>query len=163
MAPYLDTKRFHWVFFGDSFFYPFDNRDQTASTPDMGVYVPLQEKMLARYKKQMNVDALPANLAGYEDFVRSTMADNQKRGGVAVKFEAAYFRTLYFTDPRAKRPTQSIPSTIPAAFLPLRITACFKTTFSASWLIRPANLNCRCISIPPSASAIILVSAKAMS
>src|SRR6266478_4017031 len=88
MAPYLDTKRFHWVFFGDSFFYPFDNRDQTASTPEMGVYVPVQGKMLARYKKQMNVDALPATLAGYEDFVRSTMAGNQKRGGVAVKLEA---------------------------------------------------------------------------
>jgi uncharacterized protein len=99
MAPYLDTKRFHWVFFGDSFFYPFDNHDQTASTPDMGVYVPLQEKMLARYRKQMNVAALPSDLAGYENFVRGTMADNQKRGGVAIKFEAAYFRTLYFTDP----------------------------------------------------------------
>ena len=103
MAPYLDTKRFHWVFFGDSFFYPFDDRDQTTSTPDMGVYVPLQEKMLARYKKQMNVDALPTDLAGYENFVRGTMADNQKRGGVAIKFEAAYFRTLYFTDPPRER------------------------------------------------------------
>jgi hypothetical protein len=103
MAPYLDTKRFHWVFFGDSFFYPFDNRDQTASTPDMGVYVPLQEKMLARYKKQMSVDALPADLAGYEAFVRNTMADNQKRGGVAIKYEAAYFRSLYFSDPPRER------------------------------------------------------------
>jgi predicted TIM-barrel fold metal-dependent hydrolase len=44
-------------------------------------------------------DALPENLAGYEAFVRNTMADNQKRGGVAIKFEAAYFRTLYFGDP----------------------------------------------------------------
>src|SRR6266403_4637579 len=99
MAPYLDTKRFHWVFFGDSFFYPFDNRDQTASTPDMGVYVPLQEKMLIRYKKQMNMAGLPAVLTDYEDFVRRTMEDNQKRGGVAIKFEAAYFRSLYFSDP----------------------------------------------------------------
>src|SRR5713226_8701131 len=99
MPAYLDTKRFHWVFFGDSFFYPFDNRDQIASTPDNGVYIPLQEKMLVRYKKQMNVDSLPADLAGYENFVRNTMADNQKRGGVAIKFEAAYFRTLYFSDP----------------------------------------------------------------
>jgi uncharacterized protein len=99
MAPYLDPKRFHWVFFGDSFFYPFDNRQQTASTPDMAVYVPLQEKMLARWKKQEGVEGLPADLAGYEEFVRRTMADNQKHGGVAIKFEAAYFRTLYFTDP----------------------------------------------------------------
>ena len=99
MAPYLDSKRFHWVFFGDSFFYPFDNRDQTASTPDMGVYIPLQEKMLARYKRQMSVEAPPDDLAGYEAFVRTTMADNQKRGGVAMKYEAAYFRSLYFSDP----------------------------------------------------------------
>jgi uncharacterized protein len=103
MAPYLDTKRFHWVFFGDSFFYPFDDRDQTASTPDMGVYIPLQEKMLARYKQQLNVNELPADLAGYEAFVRNTMADNQKRGGVAMKFEAAYFRSLYFSDPPRER------------------------------------------------------------
>ncbi len=99
MAPYLDPKRFHWVFFGDAFFYPFDNHQQTAGTPDMGVYVPLQEKMLSRWKKQEGVEGLPADLSGYEEFVRRTMADNQKRGGVAIKFEAAYFRTLYFTDP----------------------------------------------------------------
>lgn len=65
----------------------------------MGVYVPLQEKMLSRWKKQEGVEGLPEDLAGYEDFVRRTMADNQKHGGVAIKFEAAYFRSLYFADP----------------------------------------------------------------
>jgi hypothetical protein len=99
MAPYLDTKRFHWVFFADSFFYPFDNHDQLATTPDVAVYVPLQEKMLARYKKQEGIEGLPADLAGYEDFIARTLAENKKRGGVAMKFEAAYFRTLYFSDP----------------------------------------------------------------
>ena len=99
MAPYLDTKRYRWVFFGDAFFFPFDNRAQTASTPDMGVYVPLQEKMLMRWKKQEGVEGLPADLQGYEAFVRRTMEDNQKKGGVAVKFEAAYFRSLSFGDP----------------------------------------------------------------
>jgi len=38
-------------------------------------------------------------LAGYEDFVRRAVQDNQKKGGVAMKFEAAYFRSLYFSDP----------------------------------------------------------------
>src|SRR5262249_58722428 len=99
MPAYLDSKRFHWVFFGDAFFYPFDNRDQTASTPDMGVYVPLQEKMLARWKKQEGLQGLPADLAGYVSFVEKTMEANQKHGGVAIKFEAAYFRSLYFDDP----------------------------------------------------------------
>ena len=99
LAPYLNPKRFHWVFFVDSFLFPFDNHDQAAKNGDMGVYIPLQEKVLQRYKKQEVVDGLPADLAGYEAFVRATLADNQKKGGVAIKFEAAYFRTLYFRDP----------------------------------------------------------------
>lgn len=100
MPGYLDPKKYHWVFFTDSFFFPFDNAAERASTPDMETYVPLQEKMLSRYKKLEGVEGLPADLAGYEDFLRRTMADNQeKRGGVAIKFEAAYFRSLYFTDP----------------------------------------------------------------
>jgi hypothetical protein len=99
LAPYLDPKRFHWVFFVDSFLFPFDNHDQTGKNGDMAVYVPLQEKVLQRYMKQENVASLPADLAGYEAFVRQTLADNQKKGGVAIKFEAAYFRTLFFRDP----------------------------------------------------------------
>jgi uncharacterized protein len=103
MAPYLDPKRFHWVFFVDSFLFPFDNRAQAAKNGDMGVYIPLQEKVLRRWMKQENVAALPRDLAGYEAFVRQTVADNQKRGGVAMKFEAAYFRSLYFSDPSRDR------------------------------------------------------------
>src|SRR5258708_3562273 len=99
LAPYLNPKRFHWVFFVDSFLFPLENRDQTGKNPDMGVYIPLQEKVLHRYMRQESVSGLPADLAGYEAFVRQTVADNQKRGGVAMKFEAAYFRSLYFSDP----------------------------------------------------------------
>jgi hypothetical protein len=103
LAPYLDPKRFHWVFFVDSFLFPFDNHDQSAKNGDMGVYIPLQEKVLQRYMKQEGVNGLPADLAGYEAFARQTLADNQKKGGVAMKFEAAYFRTLYFRDPPSEK------------------------------------------------------------
>jgi hypothetical protein len=99
LAPYLDPKRFHWVFFVDSFLFPFDNHDQTAKNGDMGVYIPLQEKVLQRYLKQEGANGLPADLTGYESLVRQILTDNQKKGGVAMKFEAAYFRTLYFRDP----------------------------------------------------------------
>jgi uncharacterized protein len=99
LAPYLDPKRFHWVFFVDSFLFPLDNRDQTGKNSDMGVYIPLQEKVLHRYMQQEHVASLPADLAGYEAFVRQTLTDNKKKGGVAMKFEAAYFRSLYFSDP----------------------------------------------------------------
>jgi uncharacterized protein len=103
LAPYLDPKRFHWVFFVDSFLFPLDNHAQVAKNGDMAVYVPLQEKVLQRYMKQESVNTLPANLAGYESFVRQTLSDNQKKGGVAIKFEAAYFRSLYFSDPPRDR------------------------------------------------------------
>src|SRR6476646_876326 len=45
MADYLDPKRFRWVFFVDSFMFPFNNRQLTARSPDQQVYIPLQEKM----------------------------------------------------------------------------------------------------------------------
>ena len=99
MAPYLDPRRFHWVFFVDSFLFPFDNHEQIAKNGDLAVYIPLQEKLLERYKKAANVSGLPVDLLGYETFLRQTLADNQKKGGVAIKFEAAYFRSLYFSDP----------------------------------------------------------------
>jgi hypothetical protein len=99
LAPYLDPKRFHWVFFVDSFLFPFNNRDVSGKNGDLGVYIPLQEKVLLRYEKQESLSGIPADLAGYESFVRQTVTDNQKKGGVAMKFEAAYFRSLYFSDP----------------------------------------------------------------
>jgi uncharacterized protein len=99
LAPYLDPKRFHWVFFVDAFLFPFDNRNLIAKNGDMAVYIPLQEKVLQRYMKQENAKGLPADLAGYEAFIRQTLSDNQNKGGVAMKFEAAYFRSLYFRDP----------------------------------------------------------------
>jgi hypothetical protein len=99
LAPYLDPKRFHWVFFVDSFLFPFDNRGQTGKNTDLGVYIPLQEKVLQRYEKQESLTAIPADLAAYESFVRQTLSDNQKKGAVAMKFEVAYFRSLYFADP----------------------------------------------------------------
>ena len=68
MPGYLDSRRFHWVFFVDSFFYPFDNTSQTASTPDMGVYVPLQEKMLGRYKKLESVSGIAGGFGGLRRF-----------------------------------------------------------------------------------------------
>src|SRR5689334_20070634 len=41
LAPYLDPKRFHWVFFVDAFLFPFDNRNLIAKNGDMAVYIPL--------------------------------------------------------------------------------------------------------------------------
>lgn len=99
MAPYLDPKRFRWVFFADAFMWPFDNRLQRARNGDEEVYIPLQEKMLHRWMQQENVSKLPTSFADYLAFISRTLEDNQKKGGIAMKFEVAYFRSTKFGDP----------------------------------------------------------------
>jgi len=99
MHDYLDPKRFRWVFFVDSFMFPFNNRQMTARNPDQQVYIPLQEKMLHRYMQQASLNQLPPNFDGYLAFISRILEENQKKGGIAMKFEAAYFRPLRFGDP----------------------------------------------------------------
>jgi uncharacterized protein len=99
MPDYLDPKRFPWVFFADSFMWPFNNERETARNPDEGVFIPLQEKMLHRWMQQVNVSKLPANFGDYLKFVSRVLEDNQKKGGIAMKFEVAYFRPMTFGDP----------------------------------------------------------------
>jgi hypothetical protein len=99
MPDYLDPKRFPWVFFADSFMWPFNNERETARNADEGVYIPLQEKMLHRWMQQENIGKLPANLNNYLDFVVKVLDDNQKKGAIAMKFEVAYFRPTTFSDP----------------------------------------------------------------
>jgi hypothetical protein len=99
MAPYLNPERFPWVFFADSFMWPFSNERETARNPDEAVFIPLQEKMLHRWMQQVNVNKLPAKFADYLEFIVRVLADNQKNGGIAMKFEVAYFRPTTFSDP----------------------------------------------------------------
>jgi hypothetical protein len=99
MADYLDLKRFLWVFFADSFMWPFDNQRERARNRDQEVYIPLQEKMLRRWMEQENGSKLPPDFTGYLAFVSRTLEDNQKKGAIAMKFEVAYFRTTKFGDP----------------------------------------------------------------
>jgi predicted TIM-barrel fold metal-dependent hydrolase len=99
MADYLDPKRFPWVFFADSFMWPFNNEREAARNPDEAVYIPLQEKMLHRWMGQENVSKLPAKFSDYLEFIVRVLADNQKKGGIAMKFEVAYFRPTTFSDP----------------------------------------------------------------
>ena len=103
MAPYLNAKRFHWVFFVDSVLFPFDNHGLMARNGDQATYIPLQEAKLKRELSQESLSALPANLSDYQGFISRLLEDNQRHGGVAIKFEVAYFRPLHFGDPSPGR------------------------------------------------------------
>ncbi len=99
MGDYLDPKRFHWVFFVDSFLFPLDNSDLAARNGDEEAYVPLQEKKLKRELTQAGLSALPDDFPGYLAFVNRIVEQNRSHGGVSIKFEIAYFRSLHFDDP----------------------------------------------------------------
>ncbi len=99
MPPYLDPARFKWVFFVDCFMFPLDNTGLAARNTDEAVYMPLQTKLRQQYAQQIGIQSLPSTFADYLSFVSRSLEVNQKRGGVAVKFEASYFRSLSFDDP----------------------------------------------------------------
>jgi hypothetical protein len=99
MAPYLDSARFKWVFFVDCFMFPLDNSALAARNTDEAVYMPLQTRLRQQYARELGIQTLPATFAEYLTFVSRSLEANQKRGGVAVKFEASYFRSLAFDDP----------------------------------------------------------------
>jgi hypothetical protein len=107
MADYLDAKRFPWVFFVDSFMWPFDNSKETARNPDQQVYIPLQEKMFHRWMQQASLNQLPPDFDGYLKFISSILEQNKAKGGIAMKFEVAYFRPTRFGDP-SKAEAQAI-------------------------------------------------------
>jgi predicted TIM-barrel fold metal-dependent hydrolase len=107
MADYLNPARFKWVFFVDCLMFPFDNSGLAARNTDEAVYMPLQTKLLRKYLQEAGVQPLPATFDAYLAFVSRSLEANRKRGGVAVKFEAAYFRSLFFDDPPRER-AQSI-------------------------------------------------------
>jgi uncharacterized protein len=99
MGNYLDPKRFRWVFFVDSFLFPLDNSELTARNVDESVYVPLQEKKLKNELAQAGLSGLPKTFPEYLAFVTRILEQNRSHGGVSIKFEIAYFRTLHFDDP----------------------------------------------------------------
>lgn len=99
MPGYLDPKRFRWVCFADSFLFPLDNRAIAARNRDERVYIPLQEKLFKSELKAAGLSAPPDSLDGYISFVDRTLSENQRKGAIGIKFEAAYFRSLHFGDP----------------------------------------------------------------
>src|SRR3984893_3415303 len=97
---YLENNaRFRFVFFVDPFMYPFDNT-HLCINPDRAVLFPIQENALHRYLAQAGLQGLPPDLTGYETAMRKVLELDKQQNGVAIKFEAPYFRSLVkITDP----------------------------------------------------------------
>lgn len=93
----LQPPRFRWVPFDDALLLPLDNSSVAKETPDRKFFYSREEMLLKRYLKDQNLRAVPATLQEYTAKVITPTLEAQKRNGaVAIKFEAAYLRTLDF-------------------------------------------------------------------
>jgi uncharacterized protein len=105
MADDLDPVRFKWVFYADSFLFPFDNSALAARNPDQAAFMPLQTKLVQRFRTQAGLTGWPASFGEYLAFVTRTLEDHKRRGAIAMKFEVAYLRTFVFDDPTREQAT----------------------------------------------------------
>jgi uncharacterized protein len=97
MASSLDPRRFRWVPYDDALLFPLDNRAQKAENPERAVLYEAEERLLGSYRAATGVEAMPATLDGYlQQVIAPTLGAQKEGGALAIKFEAAYLRSLDF-------------------------------------------------------------------
>jgi predicted TIM-barrel fold metal-dependent hydrolase len=93
----LQAPRFRWVPFDDALLFPLNNSSVANETPDRKFFYSREEMLLKRYLKDQNLSAVPTTLQEFTSKVITPTLESQKRSGaVAIKFEAAYLRSLDF-------------------------------------------------------------------
>jgi len=96
MTPGLKAPRFRWVPFRDALLFPFDNKG-LETTPDRRELFKMEDELRGTYFAQAGMKAVPASLDEYvEKVVNATLRRLKDGGAVALKFEAAYLRSLDF-------------------------------------------------------------------
>ena len=96
----LNAPRFRWVPFDDALMTPVAS-GAMEDTPDRKAFYGSEAKILKTYMKESGIGAAPATLQEYVAKVLTPTLESQKKAGaVAVKFEAAYLRSLDFAPPR---------------------------------------------------------------
>lgn len=97
-----------WVPFDDALLFPLDNSSLAAQTPDRKFFFAREDMLRGRYMKELGIATLPTTLASYLSRVVTPTLEAQKRhGAVAIKFEAAYLRSLDFA-PASREAAESI-------------------------------------------------------
>jgi len=96
----LAAPRFLWVPFADGFLFPLDNTTAGAANPDYRGQIDGARRVLQRYQRDARVEKLPDTLSGYlSKVVDATLVRQKESGAVALKFAAAYMRSLDFGNP----------------------------------------------------------------
>jgi hypothetical protein len=98
----LDRSRFKWVPFIDAYLFPLDTTVYKKQSTDSAVFFSAQERLLKRYFEQVEV-VRPRTFEAYLRFLHESLGRLKTDGAVAIKFEAAYLRSLHFTDPSSRQ------------------------------------------------------------
>ena len=95
----ISAPRFRWASYVDAFLFPLSTKGE-AITPDREKLFPLEDQLLKKYLADLGLSKLPATLDDYlKQVVTPTLESQRKSGCVALKFEAAYLRSLRFDRP----------------------------------------------------------------
>lgn len=95
----LAAPRFLWVPFEDALLFPLNNASLASRNSDRKTFFNDEDRLLKRYLKDSGLAQVPATLDEYLAKVVTATLERQKRAGaVAVKYEAAYLRSLDFED-----------------------------------------------------------------
>jgi hypothetical protein len=104
----LNSPRFRWVAYGDPLLLPFSTLNARQTNSDVKFFYSQEEKLFKRFLSELKITKLPATLGQYLKTVVTPMLERHKKGGaVAVKFVAAYYRSLDFAE-SSKTEAQSI-------------------------------------------------------
>jgi predicted TIM-barrel fold metal-dependent hydrolase len=99
MGPGLSPSRFRWVSFADALMLPLSTAAERAASPDRQKFFPFEERLLRRYLSHLRMETVPVTLGEYlRQVVIPTLEAQRKAGAVAVKFEAAFLRSLDVDD-----------------------------------------------------------------
>jgi hypothetical protein len=80
--------------------YPLKTSELASETPDRKFFYSRETDLLRRYIKDRGLETLPSTLQDYlSKVVTPTLEAQKKNGAVAIKFEAAYLRSLDFGSP----------------------------------------------------------------
>lgn len=102
----LVAPRFLWVPFDDALMTPLDN-SSLADNPDRKFFYGRETALAKRYTADSGLTSLPATLDEYIlKIVVPTLKRQKKAGAVAIKFEAAYLRSLNFAEPQPAEATR---------------------------------------------------------
>lgn len=99
MGKGLAAPRFRWVWSANPLLFPFNNDAAKENNPQRNAVFIDEERWLKRFLQEAKLAALPTTLDDYLAKLVVPLLEARRRAGVpAVKFYAAYLRSLDFAD-----------------------------------------------------------------